>query len=450
VEDLRRRIARHPGGRLHEIRLDHLEEDLPGPGALDVDPARLLVACRPRREGGNFEGDEERRIEVLEPFIRSGVAWIDIEVSTDASLRERITGLARKHGVKVLASRHAEGPVEAAFSRLTAADADAVKLAVPVEDAADLDPLRRAGARAGRPAVLVGTGEAGLLSRALYPRFGGFMTYAASRPGDATAPGQLSAEEFERYRLPPGPQTGLYVLLGGSQVMTSPGPRVYNRLFKERGIDACYLPVITGRPAESLELLRSLDLKGASVTMPLKRKAALLMDRLSAGARETGAVNTISVNPDGSLQGDLTDGQGALAALQKAGGELAGKRAVILGSGATASAIARSLTAAGMRVTVLGRDRLKDLAGLPFDVLVQATPVGSEDPRATLVDDPGLLRGKLVLDVTLGGQTRLLEDAKKSGGVAVSGRSMWAEQGRLQLLRWLDLDVPAEDLEGRI
>ena len=150
------------------------------------------------------------------------------------------------------------------------------------------------------------------------------------------------------------------------------------------------------------------------------------------------------------FHGDLTDGSGALTALQKAGGSLSGKRAVILGSGATSAAIARSLTAAGVQTTVLDRQHLKDIAKVPFDLLIQATPVGSDDPRATLVEDPGLLDGKLVLDVTLGGETRLLDDTRKSGGVAVSGRSMWAEQGRLQMKRWFNLDVPAGDLEGRI
>ncbi len=455
VKGLRERIARHPDVRLHEIRLDYLEEDLPGPEALDADPARLLVACRPRREGGLFMGSEEHRVTWLEGFIRGGAAWVDIEISSQASLRERISSLARKHGVKVMASRHELTPldsekVEAALARLTDADADAVKLAVPVEDAADLDQLLQAGARADRTVVLLGTGAAGLLSRALYRRFGSFMTYVASRPGEETAPGQLSAEEFEHYRLPTGPQTGLYVLLGGGQVLTSPGPRVYNRIFAEHGIDACYLPVITGRLAGSLDLLRSLGLRGASVTMPLKRQAVTLMDQLGESAAEAGAVNTITVGSDQRLHGDLTDGQGALAALQKAGGSLSGKRAVILGSGATSAAIASSLTSAGVAVTVLGRGRLKDLAKVPFDLLVQATPVGSDDPRATLVDDAGLLRGKLVLDVALRPETRLREDTIKSGGVAVSGRAMWAEQGRLQLKRWLDLDLPAEDLEGRI
>jgi shikimate 5-dehydrogenase len=211
--------------------------------------------------------------------------------------------------------------------------------------------------------------------------------------------------------------------------------------------------------------LLSLGLKGASVTMPLKRKVVSLMDTLGEEAAAADAVNTITVEANERLSGDLTDGRGVAMLLQKKCGRLAGKGVVILGTGATSAAITQSLTRDGAKVTILGRDvrqaeslaglfgaagfgEIGDLKNVPFEILIQATPVGSADDQETLVPDTTLLQGKIVLDVVVGRETRLLKDTRSAGGVPIPGRAMWAEQGRLQLARWLGLAVPASQLEG--
>ncbi|MBW1811830.1 MAG: NAD(P)-binding domain-containing protein, partial [Deltaproteobacteria bacterium] len=187
------------------------------------------------------------------------------------------------------------------------------------------------------------------------------------------------------------------------------------------------------------------------------------MDFVTKEASEAFAVNTITVNQDGLLSGDLTDGLGAVALLENESGSLNGKRIVILGNGGTAAAVTQALVQAGARVTVLGRDQnkatlladkfrvdsghLHDLAAIEFDVLINTTPVGSLDSLATLVEDKSLLKGKIVLDVVLDHETRLTRDTRQAGGLAFSGRKLWAEQGRLQLVRWFDLDLAAELLE---
>src|SRR5690606_36932426 len=41
-----------------------------------------------------------------------------------------------------------------------------------------------------KPTIALGMGEFGLMSRALAPKFGGFLTFASLRDESATAPGQ--------------------------------------------------------------------------------------------------------------------------------------------------------------------------------------------------------------------------------------------------------------------
>ena len=466
--ELKSRVARHREAPLQEVRLDLLQEHVDSLSWLEIDPKRLLITCRPRSESGEFTGSEDERLALLESLLKEGPGWIDIELSCASSRRRRIIEAAHKAGTRIVVSHHAGDPVPESrirelFTSLASAGADTSKLAVAVDDAADLAPLWRLGQESGSPVVLLGTGTAGLLSRALYPRFGSSWTYAASRTGSETSAGQYSVEEYARLGLPPGPDAGLYVLLGGPQILRSPGPGVYNALFSSYGISACYLPVITRRPAETLKLLLKLGLRGASVTMPLKREIAELVDTLGPEAMASGVVNTVTVESDGRLSGALTDGQGALAALNRACGPLSGKRVLVLGSGATAAAVVQSLVGAGGEVTVLGRDRVKaetlaarfgiaaghlqDLPSTPFEILVHTTPVGSENTEATLVKNRELLRSKVVLDAVLERDTRLLRDARTAEGVAVSGRTLWAEQGRLQLKHWLNLDIPSEELE---
>lgn len=472
VEALRQRIARHPRAELLEVRLDALAEPLDALSVLEVDPKRLVIACHPEREGGEYKGDEESRLGLLERLLEEKPGWIDIELSCEESRRDRLIESAHERGVRVLVSHH-EGEAASSFQAraiaalLSAAGGDAVKLTMPVTDAAELDPFLQIGQRAMLPMVLLGQGTAGILSQTLYSRFGSFMTYVATRAGDEAYMGQLALEHLSLFRVPPGKDTSLYVLLGGPQVLTSPGLRAYNHLFDSRGLDACYLPVITRKPAETLYLLKALGLKGASVTMPLKQQVAPMMDVLGKKASTAAVVNTITVDADGRFCGSLTEGRGAVIALQRAAGSLSGKRAVILGTGATAAAIAQGLVAAGVLVTILGRERgrteglarrlgaepghLNELNSVPFDVLVQTTPVGTTDADATLVEYRRLLAGKIVLDVVLSEkETRLLRDTREAGGIAISGSTLWAEQSCLQLEHWFGLNLSADELEAEL
>ncbi len=472
VAALRERAARHPRAELLEVRLDLLAEPLEALSALEVDPRRLIVACRPESEGGEFCGDEESRLGQLDRLLKEKPGWIEIELACEEDRRERLVAAARERGVKVLISHHETEAASSFQARaiaalLAAAPGDAVKLSMPVSDAAELDPLLQIGLRSKLPMVLLGKGSAGVLSQALYTRMGSFMTYAASKAGEETYVGQLTMEQMGLLRAPPGKDTSVYALMGGPQVLTSPGLRAYNHLFGARGVDACYLPVITRKPAETLYLLKALGFKGASVTMPLKQQVAPMMDVLGKKASAAAVVNTITVDSEGQFCGSLTEGRGAVMALQKAAGSLSGKRAVILGTGATAAAIAQGLVAAGVLVTILGRERnrtkvlarrfgvesghMNELHSVPFDVLVHTTPVGTTDADATLVEYRRLLAGKVVLDVVLSDkETRLLRDTREAGGTPVSGRTLWAEKSCLQLEQWFSLNLSAEELEVQI
>ncbi len=98
--------------------------------------------------------------------------------------------------------------------------------------------------------------------------------------------------------------------------------------------------------------------RGLSLTMPLKREALSLADRVSDRARLSGAVNTLVLD-DGVRVADNTDLPGAVAAVrERTSAPLAS--AVVLGGGATATSVGLALVELGVsRVRVAVREEAR-------------------------------------------------------------------------------------------
>src|SRR5512143_1215786 len=79
VEELRRQRDEASGvADLVELRLDALETpDVSAALAGRLGP--VLVTCRPRWEGGGYDGPEERRLAVLREAIDLGAEYVDVE-----------------------------------------------------------------------------------------------------------------------------------------------------------------------------------------------------------------------------------------------------------------------------------------------------------------------------------------------------------------------------------
>ena len=128
-------------------------------------------------------------------------------------------------------------------------------------------------------------------------------------------------------------------------------------LFAEK--DGAYVPLPV-KPEQFTAALRALPMlgfAGANVTVPHKEAALKAVDRSDSAARRIGAVNTIVVAPDGTLDGSNSDGFGFMENLHAgapAWSPQAGP-AVILGAGgaARAVAVAHGICAVGHAVAVI-------------------------------------------------------------------------------------------------
>lgn len=186
-----RRAMRLAVGRadLVELRLD-LMHDFDLPRLLARRPRQVIVTCRPRREGGRWQGSEVERLDVLRQAAALGADYVDLE--WDAA--EAISTLDRSR-TRVILSRHdfAAMPADLAAQakRLWQAGPDVVKVAGMAQRLADCAPVLRLLAEAQRPTIAIAMGRHGLPSRVLAFRYANaFLSFAApDEPGAPSAAG---------------------------------------------------------------------------------------------------------------------------------------------------------------------------------------------------------------------------------------------------------------------
>jgi shikimate dehydrogenase len=222
--------------------------------------------------------------------------------------------------------------------------------------------------------------------------------------------------------------------------------------------------VLLSVPPERLEAaLRALaadGFAGCNLTLPHKEQALRLVDRADATARRIGAVNTIVVAADGTLEGRNTDAFGFHENLVTTVPEwrAAAGPAVVLGAGGAARAVVTSLLdqgAAEIRLLNRHRERADALAaalGGPISVLdwkergaaldgaallVNATSLGQagQPPLALALD--ALPTGAVVNDIVyVPLETPLLAAARARGNSVVDGLGMLLHQARPAFAAW--------------
>ena len=454
-----------PWADLFEVRADHVC-DLDLPALLRARTKPILFTCRSDAEGGRSPGrDASARRLLLREAVELGFDLVDVEARSgfdDVASAKAGRGL-------VLSWHDTEGTpddLDAIYERLVAARPDVVKIAVTARSVRDLGRVLALAARHARDEaprlVAIAMGPLGVASRILGGRYNAPFGFASSASGRGTAPGQLTAPVLvDAYRVRSiGRDTRVYGLLG-SDVQRSLSPAIQNRAFAERGIDAVYVPL----QAESMEAftdaLPALGLSGWSVTRPYKGAILGQLDSVTPQAAEAGSANTV-VAQDGRLAGLSTDGDGVLVPLRRRI-DPAGRCVAILGAGGAARAAAFALVRAGARVVVLARRAeqarevaaatsagsaggLDELGHVPYDVLVNATPLGSGGFPGESPAPPSALRsGSVVFDMVYEPrETPLLAAARARGCATIDGVEMLVAQAVGQFEAWSGVAAPVE------
>jgi shikimate dehydrogenase len=270
----------------------------------------------------------------------------------------------------------------------------------------------------------------------------------------------------------------------GWPVRHSLSPRMHNAAFRALGLNYAYvpLPVTPDRIGEAVRGLAALGFAGANVTVPHKSAVLPFLDGLSPVAAAVGAVNTLIVQPDGRTTGDNTDVHGFMAALREAGwpeSPSPDRRALVIGAGGAARAVAYGLRQAGVEVWVVNRSFDRALALCEaLNAALQSTqlrPGGGlsahrfPEELATLASEAGLVvnttslglhaddplpwdaavpfcKRQLVIDLvpsaSVASQTPFLALAASGGAQVQNGLVMLAHQGARSFELWTGTAAP--------
>lgn len=459
MDEVRRARDGAAGADIIEVRLDGVEDPDPA-AALEGRLRPVIVTCRPRWEGGAFDGSEEERRRLLLAASAAGAEFVDVELRAECCAD--ILRLRRGRGVIVSSHRFGSRAAEAVESQMRAlrsTGAEVVKLAVEVDSLADTLPMFELALRAEREApegqghVLVAMGPQGAHTRVLAARLRNRWTYA----GDGLAPGQLPAgrllDEFRFNRITP--DSDLYAVVG-APVTRSLSPAMHNAGFAQAGVNAAYIALEAQDVADFVGFARGIGLRGASITAPFKVAMLEHVDECDRLAQEVGAMNTLVIRR-GRWIGANTDVAGFVTPL-KGRMALRGTRAAVLGAGGAARAVAVALKREGARVRICARrpDQARAVGTAigvavgefpprpgSWDVLVNATAAGTRPGDLSPMAGVGL-DGEIVFDLTYAPEiTPLIAQAREAGCWTIGGIEMLVGQAERQFESWTGAAPPA-------
>jgi 3-dehydroquinate dehydratase type I len=186
-----------------ELRVDYLR-GVKLPLLLENRKKPFIVTNRRKGEGGQYKGQERKRLGVLQEALNLGADYIDVEFAVERSFLQRL--LRDKRGAQIILSFHdfrgtpSIKELQKLFGQMIQLGADVIKI-VPFagfwEDNLNILSLIPFAKERKQKIVAFCMGEKGKISRIFSPFFGAAWTYASLNKNKASAPGQLTVRELK-------------------------------------------------------------------------------------------------------------------------------------------------------------------------------------------------------------------------------------------------------------
>lgn len=266
----------------------------------------------------------------------------------------------------------------------------------------------------------------------------------------------------------PDANTTVYCIIG-NPVRHSLSPVMHNAAFEHLHINAIYVAFQPQSAQKAIEAMKTLGIQGASVTIPFKVELISLCDEVDDLALEIGSVNTL-INVNGNIKGYNTDGNGLIKALEHHAVDYVHKNVLIIGNGGSARAIAYTLAHNNAHITICGRNEnnvihlvhdlqhhgisvnsclLHDLhpdTTLPFDIIINTTPVGMIPHADTCpINEHYIHPHHIIVDIIYSPrETMLIKTARNKGCKTITGEYMLLYQACMQFELWTGKPAPFE------
>jgi 3-dehydroquinate dehydratase/shikimate dehydrogenase len=470
------------GAEMLELRTDYLE-NLSGPlvskliELIRADrPAGppIIVTCRDKVEGGVIDYGLDIRLDVLSSAFVAGAEFVDFEYRNflvPDSQEKMLLALSRNPKARLILSAHS---FEGRFANIRKLHRDMVSVypaAIPklvykadhINDCFEaIDLLHQTSGKR----IVFCMGQAGFISRMIAKKLGSFVTFASLDADSATAPGQLTVEQFRKlYRYDGVDEDAEFYGIIGWPVAHSLSPAIHNACFAQAAVNKVYLPLAVEGGAEefdgfmqNISRRKWLQFRGLSVTIPHKENALDYVRRshgfVEGLAKRIGAVNTVLIQPDGQLSGYNTDYAGALNAITSA---MAISRAAlkempvaIIGAGGVARAVVAGLSDVGAAIRIYNRTAergqklaeefgcdfspIGDLPDMKAKLVINCTSIGMHpNVKATPVPKECMTSDMAVFDTVYNpAETLLLRQASEAGAKTIDGLTMFINQACAQ------------------
>lgn len=257
--------------------------------------------------------------------------------------------------------------------------------------------------------------------------------------------------------------TQVYCIFG-NPVRHSKSPAVHNACFQQHNINAVYLAFEINEISKAVTALKTLNIQGASITIPFKESIMDYLDWIDDDASKIGAVNTV-INKNGKLLGYNTDHKAAIIPLKPFG--IKNKKICIIGAGGAAQAIAYGIHNEKGHLVIINqsKERGEKLAlkykgdfilqgdadkinSISADIIINTTPIGMAPyTEASAFPSTLLNTGMVVMDIVYTPlKTKLLSEAQKKGCKTIDGLSMFLNQGVAQFELWTDIKPDIETM----
>ena len=435
---------------------------------------KIIVTCRPKSLCSNFDGNEEKRIELLKKSIELNADYIDIEMeSNNKEIKDMISN---KKNSKIIVSYHnlkktpSLNELNDKYNEIKKLNPDLVKIvttANSINDNFTIFSLLKG--KSGLIAFCMGL--RGQISRILAPKYGSRITFASLEEGRESASGQISIEEIKNvYNIDLINNETKAVGVIGEFAENSMSKYMHNASFREKMLNFVYMPFKVKKEElkEFINNLRKFSFAGASVTIPHKAEVMKCLDKIDETAKQIGAVNTI-VSSNGKLIGYNTDYYGAVEALKEKT-KLKNKKALVVGAGGGARAVVYGLKKENAGITITNRtiEKAKILAkefNVKFDdmenikqliqnneIIINTTSIGmAPNTNESIINGNDLIKGKLVMDLVYKpSETKLIKLARKSKCSVITGDRMLVYQAIGQFKLWTGQEPSFKSMENTL
>jgi 3-dehydroquinate dehydratase/shikimate dehydrogenase len=462
---------------LIELRLDRFAKAPEIAEILQHKPKPVIMSCRRKVDGGQWQGSEEERLALLRMCIASKADYVEIELDVADQIRpfppaKRVISYTNlEETPENIAEIHAEAQRK---------NADVIKLVTRADTPEDAWPLVKILGKPSVPTVVVGLGKPGVMLSVLAKKIGAPWTYAALERGMEAYPDQPTVRDLtEVYHYP---QIDRGTRLIG---VTGFGKREYvtvgavNAALANMGFTARCLPLGIGDIGIFQRIMDAVHLGGVLVDDAHRITILKIATDLEGSTEEAGfadlllrksenrfAYNTICRAMTTALENAVRPASAGDKPLQ-------GRIVMIVGVNPLARSLALALRRAGSVLIIASHERaaanklaqelecryvqFEALYSTTHDILLvcddeKDTPAGKKRGADASSISPGYLKaGMTVLDATADlEKTDLLNAAQARGCKIVTPRQLLIEQLMLQIKLIASKEPPRKVLEETV